>query len=153
KEAMDLADPYGDFSDADAVYVIANPAVTAITYGPAFTATSPDTALSADGNTIYNGVTSGNDMTFWGSLWLNHEVLHTMGLVDLYAYQGDAHRFVGDFSVMGLISGKAPDLLAYERWLLGWLDDNQIVCQSSKDETTTLTPIEVEGGTKAVMVP
>jgi hypothetical protein len=60
---------------------------------------------------------------------------------------------VGDFSLMGFISGKAPEWLAYERWYLGWLDDNQIICQQTGDETTTLSAIETAGGVKAVMVP
>jgi hypothetical protein len=54
---------------------------------------------------------------------------------------------------MGYIAGKAPEPLAYERWLLGWLDENQIVCQQTGDETTTVSAIEEQGGVKAVMVP
>ena len=82
-----------------------------------------------------------------------------MGLPDLYAYQYDAnnypdqHRFVGDFSLMGFIDGSAPGFFAFERWQLSWLDDAQIVCQTSADQTTTLTPIETQGGIKAVIVP
>jgi hypothetical protein len=75
-----------------------------------------------------------------------------MGLVDLYAFQGDTHRFVGGFDMMGLISGLAPEYLAYDRWL-GWLDDAQISCQLNSDSTVTLTAIEQPGGIKAVMVP
>jgi hypothetical protein len=48
------------------------------------------------------GATSSHDLNFWKSLWLNHEVTHTMGVVDVYA--------------------ATPGLLAYERWNLGWLD-------------------------------
>ena len=54
---------------------------------------------------------------------------------------------------MGFISGKAPEPLAYERWLLGWLDDSQVICQQTDNETTTLTAIEKDGGVKAVIVP
>src|SRR5207247_1671509 len=102
--------------------------------------------FTADGKTFTNGATSGADLLVWGYKWLNHEVGHTMGLVDLYAFQGDGHRFVGGFSMMGLISGLAPEYFAYERWLLGWLDDAQVSCQQSTDSTVTLTPIEQNGG-------
>lgn len=153
QEAVTLADPHVDFSGVQAVYVIANPQARALKFGPAFASSPRFGGISAGGSTIYNAVTSGFDMKSWGFLWLNHEVGHTMGLVDLYAFQGQTHRFVGDFSLMGLISGKAPEYLAYERWLLGWLDDNQIVCQQTNNNTTTLTAIEKEGGTKAVIVP
>jgi hypothetical protein len=37
--------------------------------------------------------------------------------------------------------------------MLGWLDDNQVVCQLTNEATTTLTAIENKDGTKAVMVP
>jgi M6 family metalloprotease-like protein len=158
QEAIELADPEVDFSKAAAVYVIANPQASAIPYGPAFSA-YPEAGITVDGNTINNGVTSGVDMLDWGYLWLNHEVGHTMGLVDLYVYSYDpanydlTHRQVGGFDFMGFISGNAPEPLAYERWQLGWLDDEQITCQETSDETVTLSAIEIPGGTKAVMVP
>jgi M6 family metalloprotease-like protein len=159
KEAVALADPEVDFSGATSVYVIANPDATGMSFGPAFTGAPDWGGYTADGTTIYNGVTSGNDMTGWGFLWLNHEVDHTMGLPDLYASQFDTnnydtqHRFVGDFDIMGFIGGKAPELLAYPRWQLGWLDDSQIACQTTPEATTTLSAIENPGGTKMVVVP
>jgi len=152
QEAIDLASPDFDFSDIDAVYVISDPDASPTSYGPAFTG-DPGYALTADGKEILNGVTSGQDLPYWGFKWLNHEVLHTMGLVDLYAYAGDTHRFVGNFGLMGDIEGKGPELFSYERWQLGWLGDEQIVCQTAADQTTVITPIETAGGIKAVIVP
>lgn len=151
EEAIRLADPDVDFSRVQAVYVMAPLAIKALPNGPAFAA-SRDYAILADGNSICNGMTSGADLKIWGSLWLNHEGSHTLGLADLYAFQGATHRFVGDFSVMGTILGKAPEMFAYERWLLGWLDDDQIVVQTALDKTTTLSAIENRGSIKAVMV-
>jgi len=158
EEAITLADPEVDFSDAQAVYVMANPSARHISFGPGFTPTNSSFGIRVDGNTVTNGATSGYDIKDWGSLWLNHEAGHTLGLVDLYAFESntnnysDTHRFVGDFSLMGYITGKAPEPLAYERWLVGWLDDDQVICQQTNSETTTLTAIEAAGGTKAVMV-
>lgn len=157
QEAVDLADADVDFSTADSVVVIVPPEATAITYGPAFGAMANE-GYQADGKVFENGVTSGADLGFWGFLWLNHETGHNLGLPDLYAYQydpanyDDIHRFVGGFGLMGLISGSAPEYFAFERWQLGWLDDSQIVCQLSSDQTT-LSAIEKPGGTKAVIVP
>jgi M6 family metalloprotease-like protein len=158
QEAVDLADAHVDFSTADSVIVIVPPEATEITYGPAFGAIANE-GYRADGKVFENGVTSGADLGFWGFLWLNHETGHNLGLPDLYAYQADTanyddiHRFVGGFGLMGLISGNAPELFAFERWQLGWLDDSQIVCQLSSDQTTTLSAIEKTGGMKAVIVP
>lgn len=159
QEAITLADAEVDFSDVQAVYVMANPEAAAISYGPGFTPVDKSSGIPVDGNTITNGATSGFDLKDWGFLWLNHEAGHTLGLVDLYSYAintsnyDEIHRFVGDFSLMGYIAGRAPEPLAYERWLLGWIDDNQILCQPTGNETTTLSAIEKAGGTKAVMVP
>lgn len=159
QEAIALADADVDFSKADAVYVIANPQAESISFGPGFTPLDSSVGITADGNTITNGATSGFDIKDWGFLWLNHEAGHTLGLVDLYAFENNTnnydgfHRFVGNFGVMGYSIGKAPEPFAYERWLLGWLDDNQIVCQASNSEATTLLAIEEQGGIKTVMVP
>lgn len=158
QEAVTLADADVDFSTADSVIVLVPPEASAIPYGPALGA-SPGGGYFADGKTFANGATSGADLLGWGSYWLNHETGHMMGLPDLYAYQydsnnySDQHRFVGDFSLMGFIDGSAPGFFAFERWQLGWVDDEQIICQTSADQTTTLTPIETQDGIKAVIIP
>lgn len=158
QDAVNLADADVDFSTADSVALIVPPEARAVPYGPALGA-NPGEGYSADGKTFENGITSGADLLGWGFLWLNHETGHILSLPDLYAYQADPsnyddiHRFVGGFSLMGFIAGNAPEYFAFERWQLGWLDDSQIVCQETADQTTTLTAIETVGGTKAVIVP
>jgi M6 family metalloprotease-like protein len=158
QEAVNLADASVDFSTANSIVVMVPTQASAIGFGPAFGA-NPSEGFVADEKVFENGVTSGADLPNWGFLWLNHETGHTMSLPDLYAYQynesnyDDIHRFVGGFGLMGFIDGKAPEFFAFERWQLGWLDDAQIVCQQTSDQTTTLTAIETAGGTKAVMIP
>ncbi|RME87681.1 MAG: hypothetical protein D6770_08780 [Anaerolineae bacterium] len=159
QEAVDLADPEVDFSDADMLLVLANPDATAPEFGPA----APRTSIRTAEGEITSGVTSGNDLLYWGFRWLNHEMGHSLSLVDLYAFdatwenQSDdpyaASRFTGIWSLMNDIGQKAPEYFAFERWQLGWLDDEQISCQTSGERTTTISAIEREGGTKAVMVP
>ena len=75
-----------------------------------------------------------------------------MTLVDLYAYQGNAHRFVGEYSIMGLISGAGQDLFAWEKWILGWISDEQIVCINTNN-SALLTPLEKPGGIKMLTIP
>ncbi|HCR70158.1 MAG TPA: hypothetical protein DIW23_01840, partial [Anaerolineae bacterium] len=158
QEAVTLADANVDFSTANSVLVLVPTDAYAVPYGPAFGA-NPSFGYSADGKTFENGVTSGADLTGWGFLWLNHETGHIMGLPDLYAYQYDSanyddqHRFVGGFGLMGFIDGNAPEFFAYERWQMGWLDDEQIFCQTEGEQTVTLSAIETIGGVKAVMIP
>lgn len=158
QEAVTLADANVDFSTADSVLVMVPPEASGVPYGPAFGA-NPGEGYSADGKVFSNGVTSGADLPGWGFLWLNHETGHIMGLPDLYAYQFDSsnydnqHRFVGGFGLMGFIDGNAPEFFAFERWQMGWLDDEQIICQTDGEQTVTLTAIESIGGIKAVIIP
>jgi M6 family metalloprotease-like protein len=151
QEAVTLADPDVDFSGADAVIIIANPDATKLKNGPALTA-FPGQGIKADGREFLNSATSGYDLNFWGGLWFNHEFGHNMSLVDLYAYQGNPHRFVGEFSIMGLISGAGQDLFAWEKWILGWISDDQIVCTNTVN-SAYLTPIETAGGIKMLTMP
>lgn len=154
QEAVNLADSAVDFSGVDQIVVITNPDTQSFSNGPTLTGNINSGGINADGHIIYNAVTSGYDLNFWGFLWLNHESGHSMGLVDTYGYGSEStHEFVGGFSLMGLISGRAPEFLAYERWQLGWLDDTQIYCQQTNDETVYLTAVEKEGGIKAIIVP
>lgn len=146
-EAIDLAEPDVDFVGADQILIMANPDATEIFNGPAHFG-----PFTADGQTFRSVVTSGHDLNFWGFLWLNHETGHNLGLIDLYSY-GGGHPFVGGFDLMGNIAGAAPEYMAYHRWMLEWLDDAQIFCQQTAEETVYLTPIEKAGGVKAAMVP
>ncbi len=160
QEAVKLAENEVDFSRTDSLVVLANPDETALTFGPAFSP-GPLAGIFSKGNYIGNGATSAHDILFWGPMWLNHEISHTMGLVDLYAFDVDtsipdnAFRFTGYFGYMAFSSSNsnAPGLFAWERWLLGWIDDSQIKCQLTGNGATVLTPIERIGGTKAVIVP
>ena len=161
-EATGMADAEVDFSNADAVLVISNPDAKDIGYsGPAFTPLF-GSGLFLDGHYVGNGATSAYDLNYWKYIWLNHEFGHTLGLVDLYAFNGedstnpyDYHRFVGEYSLMGLSSldSNSPGYLAWERWLLDWIDDSQIYCMNERTATKLITPVERAGGLKAVVVP
>jgi M6 family metalloprotease-like protein len=160
-EALAMADPDIDFSQSDAFLILANPDAAGIgNSGPAF-ASLYGRGFTLDGKYIANGTTSSYDLNNWKSIWLNHEVTHTMGLVDLYAATAstgsrwDYHRYVGQFSYMGLSSfnSNAPSLTAYERWNLDWLDDQQIVCSDQSEFTQLITPVQTAGGIKAIMLP
>jgi M6 family metalloprotease-like protein len=146
REAMKLADEVVDFSKYDQVIVLTNPRATAFPAGPSFNANSDFWGITMDGKTILNATTSGYDLNNWGFLWLNHELGHNMGLPDLYLYNsGNQFRDVGTYSIMGNIGGRAPEFFAWERWLLGWLEDDQINCLSNS-ETFSLSPIELADG-------
>ena len=154
-EALNLADSEYDFSNSDLFIVITNPDTENIDFGPAYIG-NDYWNFQADGKTFYTSTSSGYDLNDWGGLWLNHEVGHLMGLPDLYNYSGlpTWHGYVGEFSLMGLISGEAPDLFGYEKWMLGWLDDAQIFCAQNGTSIVDIHPIEsTDTGTKIVVLP
>jgi M6 family metalloprotease-like protein len=161
-EAAALADSEVDFSSTDSIVILSNPDAKGLGMaGPAFAAIRGN-GITLDGKYISNGTTSAYDLNYWKSIWLNHEITHTMGLADVYAATRensannyDGHRYVGEFSYMGFSSfeGNAPGLFAFERWNLGWIDDTQIICSSEKQISQLITPVQSAGGIKAVIVP
>jgi len=161
-EAAALADSEVDFSSTDSIVILSNPDARGLGMaGPAFSAIRGN-GITLDGKYISNGTTSAYDLNYWKSIWLNHEITHTMGLADVYAATRensannyDGHRYVGEFSYMGFSSfeGNAPGLFAFERWNLGWIDDAQIVCSSAKEISQLITPVQSAGGIKAVIEP
>ncbi len=155
QEAIDLAGPAIDYSKTDAILVLANPSVKAIDFGPGFSPL-PGFGVIAGGREIDNGATSGSDLTGWGWPWFNHEIGHTMSLIDLAGPLPSNHlwyTYTGDFSVMGNPSGRAPEYFAWERWQLGWLKDDQVICATERSAHANLTPIERVGGTKMLVIP
>jgi M6 family metalloprotease-like protein len=161
-EAAKLADSDVDFSGTDSLIILANPDAKGMgNSGPAFSAIR-NNGITLDGKYISNGATSAFDLNNWKSIWLNHEISHSMGLVDLYAYttgnsanRYDGLRYTGEFSYMGMSSyeSNAPSLLAFERWNLGWIEDSQIECMKNSQLTKLISPVQVSGGTKAIVIP
>ncbi|MEM7572740.1 MAG: hypothetical protein AAF433_07560 [Bacteroidota bacterium] len=154
QEAVNLADNEVDFSQTDIVLVITNPDAQAIRQGPTFKSLDPDYFIRADGAGIRTGITSGYDLNYWGGIWLPHETGHSLSLPDLYHFGQDSlNRYVGTFGLMGTCDAKAPGYFAFERWMLGWIDDHQIYCHDNGEAVVDLTAMEISGGTKAIMVP
>jgi M6 family metalloprotease-like protein len=156
QEAADLASASTDFSQTDALVVIANPDARSIPFGPAFVP-NPGDGLTVQGRQILNGTNSGADLLSWGGAnWLVHEIGHTLSLPDLYdsaPVNNDWHRHVGEFSQMGLISGRAPEWTGFERWQLGWLDDPQVVCMPPGADLAPLEPLIGTGTQKLLLIP
>ncbi|MDT0443072.1 M6 family metalloprotease domain-containing protein [Streptomyces johnsoniae] len=147
-DAIEAADADFDFSDTDVVWVVATEEAESISYSP----TTNHLDVTADGNHLTHAVTFGYDQWRWGGLVLAHETGHSLGLPDLYLFEAPEddpenwHAAVGGWDLMGLISGQAPEFLAWHRWQLGWLADRQVVC-APLDARTTATIVPVEEST------
>jgi M6 family metalloprotease-like protein len=155
QEAINLADPEVDFSIADTVIVIANPEAADLEPGVT-TGMSQASGISVDGVVISNALSTGSGLLDYGFLLIVHEIGHNLGLVDLYQTETegvDQRRYVGEFGIMGGAPAKVPEHFALEQWMLGWLEDDQIICQESNDLIVTISALEIEGGVKAVIIP
>jgi len=143
-----------DFSTSESIIVLATPLARTLPNGPAFCAL-PGQGFTESEIQFENSVTSGADFDYWGHKWLNHEMSHTMALVDLYDYGpggavapngaagGGEFGFTGEWSIMGNIAGRGNGLFGYERWLLGWMPDARVLClDAAGSSRVALAPLQ-----------
>ncbi len=100
-----------------------------------------------------------------------HELAHNLGLADLYDASGSRASRTADvagwpsaeFGLMGFRVLLPPEygyrfdggeMLAWNRWLLGWLDPSQIRCVTEPEAIVGLTPVANPGdGTAMAAIP
>lgn len=90
-----------------------------------------------------------------------HETAHLwLGLEDLYDHTPNSDEYDGTFwewDLMNSFRGSSPELTAWNRFLLGWLNDDQIRCIAEGAATSTthfISPIEdAAASPKAVVRP
>ncbi|WP_420622472.1 cell wall-binding repeat-containing protein [Candidatus Poriferisodalis sp.] len=100
----------------------------------------------------------------WGTIG-RHEIAHSLGLVDMYSYESrlfpelpEGHRWGrSGFGPMGLGARFAvhqdddiwrvggSEMLAWNRWQLGWLSESQVHCLSGNRTTVKLSPVAQPG--------
>jgi M6 family metalloprotease-like protein len=141
--AVKLADDDGvDFRGYDLLYIVPARNQTAIPSSPELNNYTHQ--IVADGNDLGNGDQAGSDMWSWGYKLWDHETGHAFSLVEGYnAGSGGTFRYMGQWDIMGNISGNAPDYIAWNKWKLGWLNDDEVDCVASDGVSDhTLTPVE-----------
>ncbi|MDA2989151.1 MAG: hypothetical protein O2815_08750 [Actinomycetota bacterium] len=91
------------------------------------------------------------------SLWthLVHEILHEMNM-NLHGPGNGWATGVGQNHYPTQQSGQSVALVAWEQFLLSWMNDEQVHCITPSDLATTqnviLTPLEVYGGERRVII-
>jgi len=121
-----------DFSGFDGVILISNSSVVSTEnaeamsmakdiYGPWF---NPISTAEGDINNVVVLYNHNSEYTF------THELMHLFGLSDLYGTQfGPANSLMK--------SPKYMSILAWEKWVLGWLSDENVQCISENDLTNS----------------
>jgi len=150
-QAIALADPEVDFSQYSVVYIVPNEEAGAFRRSSAWSS-NPGTGVLADGIKVRFAVTFGTRVYTTGYTTLDHETSHFFGLPDLYASDAPTDRFVAIWDIMG-DSRVANDHIAWSKWRVGWLDDDQIACVNEASEGDhTIWSLAWTGGTKAVVL-
>ncbi|TQE32594.1 M6 family metalloprotease domain-containing protein [Streptomyces ipomoeae] len=130
KDALAAADPHIDFSRYDIVYFIADPHAPGVD-SDATKVVNLETPLEVDGAALHRVVTVFEKHPP-DRLVLAHETGHVFDLPDLYHRptdgKGDWDTHVGDWDLMGSQFALAPDLFAWHKWKLGWLEQRQVAC-------------------------
>ncbi|MEV6484993.1 M6 family metalloprotease domain-containing protein [Streptomyces sp. NPDC051576] len=149
RDALAASDPQVDFSRYDIVYFVADPDAPGVD-SDATKVVNLDTPLRADGTDVRRVVTVFEKHPP-DRLVLAHETGHVFDLPDLYHRpvdgKGDWDTYVGDWDLMGSQFGLAPDLFAWHKWKLGWLDPRQVKCVRGTGPTRlTLEPLDAGPG-------
>ena len=90
-------------------------------------------------------------------IWLLHEVGHMMGLIHQFNVRADWGRNgFPIWSAMGSGVSPLPEFIAWEKFLLGWLSEDQVRCVGnfeSSSYTTQLTSLSAtDSGVKSMMI-
>ncbi|WP_307624120.1 M6 family metalloprotease domain-containing protein [Streptomyces sp. V3I7] len=152
RDAFAVADKQVDFSRYDVVYFVADPDAPGVD-SDATKVVNLDTPVHADGTDVRRVVTVFEKHPP-DRLVLAHETGHVFDLPDLYHRpvdgKGDWDTYVGDWDLMGSQFGLAPDLFAWHKWKLGWLDPRQVRCVRGAGPTRlTLEPLSAGEGPPA----
>ncbi|MDX3583878.1 M6 family metalloprotease domain-containing protein [Streptomyces europaeiscabiei] len=130
RDALATADPHVDFSRYDIVYFVADPHAPGVD-SDATKVVNLETPLEVDGTGLRRVVTV-FERHPPDRLVLAHETGHVFDLPDLYHRpadgKGDWDTHVGDWDLMGSQFALAPDLFAWHKWKLGWLEPRQVTC-------------------------
>jgi M6 family metalloprotease-like protein len=164
-ELTGLIDADVDFSKVDAIYAVTPEStvgvINTILYRP-----WPGEGVVRDGKELRWGVVGSGALDPRGPTTnltahhiITHETGHLFGLADLYdnAYHNvnPALQFAwaGRWDIMS-DNRASSHMFAWNKWLLGWLDPTQLRGLTAPGTTeATLTPLEIPGGLKAVVVP
>ncbi|MFF5012396.1 M6 family metalloprotease domain-containing protein [Streptomyces sp. NPDC001165] len=149
RDAFAAADREVDFSRYDVVYFVADPDAPGVD-SDATKVVNLDTPTHVDGTDVRRVVTVFEKHPP-DRLVLAHETGHVFDLPDLYHRpvdgKGDWDTYVGDWDLMGSQFGLSPDLFAWHKWKLGWLDPRQVVCVRGAGPTRlTLEPLAAGPG-------
>ncbi|MEV0258758.1 M6 family metalloprotease domain-containing protein [Streptomyces sp. NPDC050732] len=161
EDIVAAADPDVDFRTYDLVNILITPnagpsaldTVLSVTFAGNHEAPVADGVPVSNASFVYSRQDDGSGSYHeTGYRVLPHENGHVFGLPDLYTQDGGGA--VGHWDIMSEDWGANNDLLAWHKWKLGWLDDDQIGCAAGSGTTEhVLSPLARSGGRKLAFAP
>lgn len=159
REAIKIVDSTVDFSSSSIIAVVVPPQVTRQQIG-GFVAQASESnyPFSTNEKNIFNVLIMGGpygDKSYELLNWA-HETGHMFGLTDIRDTTDVSRQDASDLGVFDLMNSMiAPELLAWQRFILGILNDDQVRCVVTAEQTTHLiAPVEkLTGEPKMVVIP
>jgi M6 family metalloprotease-like protein len=142
-DALDAANPSVDFSKYDLVLIKVDEKNSPIDSAGALPMWGENLG---DGIKVLRGAFLGND--FWtkngqGIQVAVHEIAHVFGLADLYQQNSDGQFSVGIFDLMSTFRPQyGLNLLGWNKWKLGWLDESKLKCVSNTSPMLLTFPLD-----------
>ena len=158
KEAVRLAVSQGNLDGYASINVFAPTANSMGYYGSAFLGL----ALDVGGRIILNSQLVGGTI---GTIKSNvpswkvfaHEYGHLLGMYDYYinGSNGASGKSPGPFDLMGNTSGASNTFFGFQRWIQGWFDDADVVCDTEPKSSVshTLSPLNTLSGKRLYVHP
>lgn len=146
-----------DFTNSDGVMIILDPNSSYLRLGYGLT-----DEYTVDGKKISSVIILGRSYVQIGlrsPYLVIHELGHLFGLPDLYSYidafttNQDSTDTVAYFSVMNKAAVGGIGYFGWEKYILGWLDDPQLICHKAGEVLGNLVPLTKTNGLKMIAVP
>ena len=157
REAIGIAKTQGSLDGYSSINVFAPTANSMGYYGSAYL----DLPLDVGNKTVYNSQLVGGTIgTVKSSVpsWkvFAHEYGHLLGMYDYYIPgTGSSGKSPGPFDLMGNTSGTANSFFGFQRWVQGWIEDPNVICNFTINSslTHTLRPLNQIVGNRLFVHP
>ena len=149
-KTLETADSQIDFTKSDGVIIILDPNSSYLSQSYALT-----DEHTVDGKKISSVAILGRSYVRVGlrsPYLVSHELGHLFGLPDLYSFQ-DSTDTVDYFSIMNKAAVGGIGYFGWEKYILGWLDDPQMICHKAGEVVGNLIPLTKKNGLKMIAVP
>jgi M6 family metalloprotease-like protein len=149
-KTLETADSQIDFAKSDGVIIILDPNSSYLSQAYALF-----DEHTVDGKKISSVALLGRSYVRVGlrsPYLVSHELGHLFGLPDLYSFQ-DSTDTVDYFSIMNKAAVGGIGYFGWEKYILGWLDDPQVICHKTGEVVRNLVPLTKTSGLKMIAVP